>query len=116
MELIRLRFLIRFLIRLPGASSRVFEWGTNRRQAANLPPKYSKNRKSNGFGPFILESGGGRPLLNLSLGDTSPPSPSPPSTPMSVTILDSVLDLVAILGSVLWFLIWLPLHREGVTE
>ena len=45
----------------------------NRRQLANLPqntlptPKYPKNRKNTGFGPFYYRIRRGRPLLNLSL-------------------------------------------------
>ena len=35
--------------------------GTNRRQVANLHPKYPKNRKSPDLGHFIFESGGDVP-------------------------------------------------------
>ena len=47
-----------------------FSGGTNRRQVANLYPKYPKNRKILYLCRFILESGGDVPLLNFSLEGT----------------------------------------------
>ena len=45
-----------------GASPWIFEWGTNRRQVANLSPKYPKNqKKTSDLGRFILESRGDDP-------------------------------------------------------
>ena len=40
----------------PGASLRIFEWGTNRRQCGQPTPKYPKNRKNTGFGFGTLDT------------------------------------------------------------
>ena len=72
---------------VPGASPRIFEWGTNRRQVANLSPKYPKKSENTpDLDYFILESGRGRPLLNFSLEGTRPPPPPPPP-PLSTSMI-----------------------------
>ena len=56
---------------------RFLSGGTNRRQVANLSPKYPKIGKDTGFdlGRFILESGGGVPSYFFSLQRTRPLRP-----------------------------------------
>ena len=61
----------------PGVSPRIFEWGTNRRQVANLPPKYPKNRKRHRIWATSFSNLGERPLLNISQEGTRPLRPSP---------------------------------------
>ena len=47
-----------------GVVTDFFVGGTNRRQVANLLQNTLKSEKAPDLGHFILESGGGRPLLN----------------------------------------------------
>ena len=51
--------------------------GTNRRQVANLSPKYPKIGKYTGFGPFYSRIWRGRHLLNSPLQGTRPLRPPP---------------------------------------
>ena len=58
--------------------------GTNRRQVANLSPKYPKNRKRHRIWATSFTNQDGTPPPKFDTGgDASPPSPPPPlSTPM----------------------------------
>ena len=60
-----------------GASPRIFEWGSNRRQGGQPTPKYPKNRKIPDFGYFILESGGSNDPI-FKGAEVSPPPPTLP--------------------------------------